>query len=88
MIDGQIDLIGDKEEAIRMFEEFLRGFRKERSLRGLLFRYYIGVYLVPKNPQRRDASERMLDVVEKLEEEIEPSLPVEPLEREKRHGYA
>jgi len=71
MIDGQIDLVGSKEEAEKMFEEFVRRFKLEKAVKGVLYQYFMGVYIVPADYVKR-SNLKMLGKIEELEEDLEP----------------
>ena len=93
MIDGVIDFTGTKEEAGEWLEKFLKDFKKEKSIKGKLYRIYAGTYALDeqtfkKNLGKPPKSASLADI-EELEEDSEELPPPPPRKSLKRlSGYA
>ena len=95
MIDGLIDLVGTKKEAEAWLEKFIEEFKGKKPIKGMVYRSYIGVELIPEselaNSAKGNKTAKVLDAIDGLKEDIESEEPVGMLKTKSlrvKEGYA
>jgi len=94
MIDGFIDLYGTPEEAVDWFNKFIEDFKKKKPVKGMIYRFYMGVAMIPEveltRTLKKNKSTKLLNELDELEEDIDSEVPARPHSKSLRirEGYA